>query len=446
MPDALSEARALNRKSHFGTHDSIISQVVNNARKERNSVHANTIGDSMSIMLKEHQPKPFKYAGEQTNWRRQAQLSNDAPFTRVTEAEKEVKNIASIGFLGRIAWPHLVQPINNTITAGFKATFKAVEESLKNWNDLKETATASGVLVDETISELYNSKNKVTTWVEKNMHLPAKYYQMPFFKDERKAFLVFSAEVGKQDALLNAEKLLQEPGSKSARLSLQRYGIVPDEVIENGGKLTEEQLNRARYFQAERAMFIKSPLNTPQKWEENSISRTLYMYKPFAFNQSRMMKQAIVDAWKKDGVAGAAKVVGTIATLFPAAGELIWSGDELLMGHMPDRREDRIKAFEQTFGENIATRGIDEWASAIAHVGGLGVTYSILRSSYAQAMTNYLAGPFLGWAGEEVMGILNTVRKQDPKYFLKPNLRRIPVIGPAVSNLIYDDDSILNRR
>ena len=131
-------------------------------------------------------------------------------------------------------------------------------------------------------------------------------------------------------------------------------------------------------------MGFKSPLETPYKWDETPSLRIMNLYKHYGFRQAKLLKDTLVRAKEAEGLKGVAKITATLGTAFFAVGEMNKIVEETLRGRDPYSKDEEKN---NLFGS--------EYLDGIAHAGGFGIMYSIMRSAKHNHLAGYFAGPVL---------------------------------------------------
>jgi hypothetical protein len=176
-------------------------------------------------------------------------------------------------------------------------------------------------------------------------------------------------------------------------------------------------------------MYIRTGLEVPQKWSENATARLATQYKGYSFNQSRIMADAFRRAWKMDGMKGIAKVTAITSALFPIAGEFIWSVDSLVNSGDPSKRDDVLSMLDDG-------GPIDNYISALAHMAGLGIGYSVMRAANRNALEAYAGGPLLNLIADEFSGLYHGVKTGNFDQWYRTNFHKVPVIGSQLAKHI----------
>lgn len=345
-------------------------------------------------------------------------------------AESWARKMMSPLLTARIAIPHFTQSLNNLLTVGWKNTASAIADFAKDGRDgVYDFAMRSGALSTELHYEMLRTAQGTSKWTK--IVDPMR----KIFLFERKWQLTLAAVAGKHGALEAAEKFASSTGSdEAAKIQLKMLGLDPQDILKQGGKLTDEQINTAAFRNAQETMFIRSPLQTPRLWQSNAGYRTAWMYKDYGFNQARLLKDSFKRAKASEGYLGVAKVAATIGTTFTLAGEFVKQAENIATLHMPfDPQTSKRDLFE------------NEYLDALAHFGGFGIYYSMLRSATKSGLQNFMLGPLFSTGAEVGNELGKSVRKiangELPETEMKQLYRSIAgragILGPVLTAPTY---------
>jgi hypothetical protein len=408
----------------FGKDKSFITNQLVNIEKQykapdTGAIKKRTAADIVSTYLKEP---------GSTKWRQKAGVSAASPYVapKPDGVEKAWSNFAGWIYLSKIAIPHTLQPLNLLLEGRSTAAFgKALFESASNFKAALDQTEKSGALVDEYLhASRYNSQ--YMKWFDTIFHMPG-------FKYMRKFQIVTSAIDGKYSAMESAEKYIKSGfQSKAEEVYLRHLGIDPRDIKQYG--LRQQDIEKAMYTVAHNAMYIRTGLETPTSWGENSVSRIATQYKGYSYNQGRLILDAFRRAYQMHGIAGIAKVGAIVGALFPIAGEFIWSVDSLVNSGDPTKRGDVLKWLDDG-------GPIDNYISALAHMAGLGIGYSVMRAANRNAIESYMIGPLGNLISDEFSGLYHGVRSSNFDQFYRTNFHKIPVVGSYLSRELFPTKS-----
>ena len=409
----------------FGPNDRNLAAIVHTVKETKGRVSAGRVADFLDIFLHNTMPAAYRVEG----------LKHQPAYKAANEAEKLVNKISSYIFTSRIAIPHATQWVNTILNSGLKASFEGAFSLIKDRKSAIDFVISSGALDEELRREIEISIRGGESILKKFIHQPG-------FNFVRRQELIYSAVVGKHEALDAATEYLRS-GSKDSATALSKLGINPNDV-RTTGVLTPEMERTAAYYAANRDMYFRSPLNTPFKWSGTPASRIRTQYKPFAFNMQRM----IVDTLKRDWERGAtipakvynvSKTLTVLGTLFPVAGELISLAENQALG-----RQDNPTETDTPFTPHWKQQHefSDQYINAIAHVSAFGIAYSMFRASARRMLGNFVLGPtessVLDFAGDINKAMVGSTNKEgvtthDARPLARDVVRKIPLVGPAAA-------------
>lgn len=355
------------------------------AQSQGGPTAASELADTLNIYF--HDDNPY--------WRIRAkqqgvQIGANANYKIQSKAESTIKSIAAPMFLPRISIPHAAQaPLNSLIVDGTKATLKAFAEFASSPSAALKFSDQAGAQSLETLHEFLNATRGNSTF--RNLIDPLR----KVFNFERKWGIAFSAVSGKHAALDAAADYFATQ-SKRSELQLKVLGLDPAAILKQGGNLSSLDIETAAFRAASEIMGFRSPLETPYKWEENPSARIAMIYKHYGFRQARLIKDALLRAKEAEGWGGVAKVASVIGSSFFIAGEAIKGTEDLLSGREPWNKDE----------EKNNLLG-NEWIDGIAHAGGFGVMYSILRSAKHNHLGGYLMGPLVSSSVDIIQDTVN---------------------------------------
>jgi len=183
----------------------------------------------------------------------------------------------------------IVQPAQLSNTAariGWGNTLKAMASVAKDWRAAKLMAGRDGVLFDN----IHNSLVPNTFG-----GISEKWGDLIGLNTLDRYDRVVSAVGGKMWANEQAKRLATASPQELARITNQftRMGIDVGEVIGRGGQLTDDELRKAGLFTATNTQFASSVLDLPEM-KQSPQGRFLYLFKSFALQQSRFIKDEVI--------------------------------------------------------------------------------------------------------------------------------------------------------
>lgn len=413
---------------YFGPSDRNLAAVVEMIKRTKGRVSATNVADMLDIYLHNTMPGAYRVEG----------LKHQSAYRPANEAEKLVNRLASYMFTSRIAIPHASQWASTILNSGVRNSLEGIFDLVNNRGAAKDFVLQSGALDEELRRELEVGIRGGESWFKKLVHQPG-------FNWIRKQEIIFSAVVGKHEALHAAQELVRNPSSVDAAKVLARLGLQPQDVLANKG-LSSGMEETAAYFAANRDMYFRGSQNVPFRWNGTPVSRMLNMYKPFTFNMTRMIKDTLVQDWERgvtypEKIWNISKTLGVLGTLFPVLGELIVLTENQALGRQ-DNPLETDTPFNQDWKNNHEF--LDQYINAIAHVGAFGVTYSMFRAAKRRMIANFFLGPVFSslsdFAGDVAKGIIGQEDKEsygatehDFMPALRDLTRKIPIVGPGAT-------------
>ncbi len=273
--------------------------------------------------------------------------------------------------LGLSAIPNATQGVLNsmlkadapTVAAGFVSALSKRGRRL---------AIESGAAIEPVLAEAHKELG--------GGRMVDRYLKMTGFSQTEQFNRAVSANVGAKWANKNLEQLISKPTDKGARARLEELGIDADAAIKRGSLTQEDRLMAAKKF-SDITQFRTRPEDLPA-FASTPFGRVAFQFKTFAYNQARLIAKETVGEIKAGRVGRGLRTAFVVATLFPAAGELV----RLLRNGITGRDQE----FE------------DDWAHylfSLSSAGTLGILSDAWQAAESKRGTEFLAGPAATDAG-----------------------------------------------
>jgi hypothetical protein len=435
-PDVAKAAAVSNAQAtFFGHKNQIPALLIRSARKVSPTYQAN-VADAIGVIVKERaipivNKTTGKTVGTQVPFRRAAadigaNIKQTPYYQTPGEKEMFLKNVASWSYTGRIVLPHLTQPLNTVLVDGISASTKAVFSMMKDGvAKSQQRMLASGALADELLHQY-----RVTASGAKGLF--EKFFHQPGFNYVRKMQITHSALAGEYAARDAATDLVSNATDKRAAEWLKQLGIDPQKVLAQRGLIAED-IEKAQFISAQKAMFIRSELDTPYTWQHNVVSRLAFMYKNYPYNEGRLITNSIRDSFRRSPMDGF-KTLAILGTAFPIAGEIIKHVENFVLGSNTDLKDNILppKVFrDMGFGHDESDY-MSEYVDAMSHVAGFGVAYSMVRAAQRHNLGGYMMGPI----PSTVMDMTQDALSGNGRKLARSVGYRVPVVGPYVTNKV----------
>lgn len=372
----------------FGSRKQGLIPLLQTAQQQGGPTHAAEVADAMQVYL--HDANPY--------WRIAARKAGvqisaiDTAYKAQKPLERQAKELIRPMFLPRISIPHASQAVlNSLVVNGVRDTVKAFRDFASDPRAAYDLSLQAGAQSQELMHEFINQTQG------RSMFTRLLDPLRKVFNFERKWGIAFSAVSGKWAAIDAANELIASGGnSKRALLQLKVLGLDPADVLAKGGMLSPDDFEQAAFRAASEIMGFRSPLETPYQWERSAATRIATLYKHYGFRQARLIKDALVRAKAAEGWAGVAKVTGTIGTSFFVAGEAIKAVEDMVSMKKPWNDDEEKNNFLGS-----------EYLDGVAHAGGFGIMYSILRSAKHNHLLGYAMGPVVSSATDIAQDAMN---------------------------------------
>jgi len=281
-----------------------------------------------------------------------------------------------------------IDDYQNLLTTG--AFTESMMRDVKAWNLMK--ATGHPEIMDSPLARI----------VYKTFHQPG-------FGPWRDYNLLSGANVGKSVAeQLGRDIHAQGPTAKLKWQALQ-FGLDIPKIMEQGGKLDEEDLGRAVYKFVNEHYFLDNSLSRSTLLQSTWAGRILGTYHGYVTRQSKLMAKAMFSNFRERGSASVVKNLAIGATLMPLMGEGIKLIQQTYRGqNAGGSLKTDIEGIEGKHGaEGIA----EAYFGAMAHVGAYGVYGHIIRGALTHNILNTLGGPIVSSAADLTQDVVTAGRR-----------------------------------
>lgn len=371
-----------------------------------------TIDFLLSNVRKDEGPAAYEFAKMSTDL-----FLRRSPGSALRPWEKNLMSFEAATKLGLAVIGNTFQPLNNVLVAGFKPTILALRDSMVNYGSAKDFALRSGAIYGHALEELRRDMNEYTAT------LGSKVLRVTGFSAVERFNRVLSSNIGKEFAFDAFDKLVANPASQEARAAFRLLGIDADKALKRGALSLDDLLQAGKRL-SDTTQFRYTGLELPQMWRSHPLGRLLTLYKQFAFNQAKFIKDFVV----VPALHGELRPLIYFSTVFPIAGELVGDIKNVARhGDLSRRPEGRF----------ILDRIYDNYLQ----VGSFGVLADMMygmASGDDSKMLRFLAGPVLSDAADTQKALAAVWTKQDPwTEVSKQVLRRVPGVGPIISSSMF---------
>lgn len=313
--------------------------------------------------------------------------------------------------LGLSVIGNLTQPANVALVTGNLTALKSAMRMATKYKGAKEFALRSGSTLSSVTHETRLSEGVTPK------SFSARMLDATQFSNVEVHNRILASMAGAEHAVNMFKKLKENPKSTYARRHLSHWlGLDPDMLV-NQQKLTLEQLQTAAHTLSDRTQFRTSPLELPVEWKTSLSHRMLTLFKSFAFNHAKFMKEATLGEMKR----GNFRPLIPLLTTFPILGTLADQTKRLLVG-----REQHDNFWDGVLGTYSA-------------VGGAGIASDIATRAIAGKLSDWVVGPVVGDAFEVVDSVIKDIKlsqssKESTRDKTGKNVGRfvtkqIPVVG-----------------
>ncbi len=285
----------------------------------------------------------------------------EARVSRLLRAAQTMK-------LGLSAIPNATQGVLNSMLAADAPTVAAGFISALSSRG-KRLAIESGAAIEPVLAEAHKELG--------GGRMVDKYLKYTGFSQTEQFNRATAANVGAKWAKKNLSILMDSPKNAGARARLEELGVDVDKAIARGSLTQDERLMAAKKF-SDLTQFRTRPEDLPA-FASTPLGRVAFQFKNFAYNQARLIAKETVGEIREGRVGRGLRTAFVIATLFPAAGELV----RLLRNGITGREQD----FESD---------VEHYFTALSSAGTLGILQDAITSAQSGKSLEFLAGPAAG--------------------------------------------------
>lgn len=308
-------------------------------------------------------------------------------------------------------------------------------------NALKNYATKEGKDIAENTGALQSIRDIIHEMGGESKI--SKYYGISKTEEGNRSL---AALTGRGSAARLFKQLKNNPTNKINRSKLDELLLEDVDTVLKQDNLTEAQMNRAGFRMAELTQGSANPMNLPSKWSEHPETKLITLYKRYALQQSKLIKDSIMQDWKKN--------LPTALIALTAAGEIV--GDtyagvkSMIQGKDPAKEianrgsEGFVYDMMQNItGDKDAAFLASRVARDLSDSMALGIIQDFIESggSNASGLASFLMGPNVDKAGKIMKATVDSARKGSVKPFAKEVTKAVtpvPFNIPA-SNLFGEE-------
>lgn len=324
------------------------------------------------------------------------------------EGAAKLRGVQTVTKLGLAQIPNATQSINTAYVTGLRNTIKGIKAATTT--EGKEFALRTGAVLDSTLLDvIQRSTGGVPSWSR-------KFLKGTGFLSTERMNRVIAANSGREYTLEMTKRLLANPKANLPRRALAELKLDPNKILSRGS-VTMDEILRASQRVVNKSQFRSGILDLPLWWTSPE-GRVVTQFKNFAFNQAKLMKDAILGEMLK----GNMKPAITALTLMPILGEGVADVKALLTGRKRDKK------------------GLARLAENMSFVGGLGIVSDLWQSAMFGSVEGTLGGPTFSDLSKLIEGVAQGVAGK-PKPLGRAITRQIPVAGPAVSRTLFPPEN-----
>lgn len=405
---AMSQAKQQVKEAAFGRRNQAMYGLLSAAEKQGGVVAAQHLADAHNIYWAEDGLKGSAWRGQVakdvvdkqsgTMLRKGIPINTGSAYSGHTKLETTLKDFSRTTQLPMVSIPHALQaPLNGLAVNGWRAGFAAAKEFMTDPASAKAFAMKAGAMSQEFAYEMLAAQKKTSTF---SLLLdPMK----KLFSMERRAGVAYSAVMGKHAAMEAADTFFKSGGKdKAAEMQLKVLGQDVNSVMQNQGRLSNDDMERAAFRSASEVMGFRSPLETPMAWEKNAAFRIGATYKQYGYRTMRLHQQVLQRAYGDGGLIGVGHLLqkaATYGTVFFLGGELIKGAEGAITGQNAWDAEHQKRNLMH-----------NEYLDALAAGMGFNLIYGATRSSTFHNLANFISGPIISTGTDLLQDSINLVQ------------------------------------
>jgi hypothetical protein len=233
-----------------------------------------------------------------------------------------------------------------------------------------------------------------------------------------------------------------ESGDKRALSELTEMGIDPQDVIKQGGKLTDEQLTKGVFHYVNNRFFIDRQMDQSLWANKNVWTRSMFMYHSFVNSEAAYIRRSLLKMHKAGDVKGIAQFAGTLGVLWPNVAPLI-SGVQVMArtASVSQGVQETQSRYKRLYQPSSAGDWIGNYLYLLAHIGAAGVYLDYIKAAQAHRLASAMIGPKAGALFGDLEDVANwaTTENKKGEHPWKPVLRdalkqTIPVAGSPLAH------------
>lgn len=258
-----------------------------------------------------------------------------------------------------------------------------------------------------------------------------------------------ASETGRYAADSAFNRLKKNPKDANARQELDSLLLEDIDSVIKQDSLTDKQIGIAGFRMSELTQGLTDPMDLPRAWNAHPVFKFPQLFRRFAFQQSKNIKNAIA---APPTFQGKLATMGKMLALYSVMGEAVGStkaaANAALQGE--DIEERVANRGENSFVKEIMSEITDDeslqfWSGRLAdnlsNAFAWGLIGDVLDSSFGgkpSGFIEFIVGVAPNDAGKILYSMGESVRDRSPKPLIKTALGTSP-FGRGISKRIYPD-------
>lgn len=372
-------------------------------------------------------------------------LNTEKTYTKPSQLEYKTDRIMNTMLIPYVALQHIGQLFHPIADSPLLAIGKFILRA--DQRDADQFIEASHIQATTLWNTMYRDilgeEGHVAEWTKSPTvgKILARTIHTPGLNFVRKMQLNIGGTIGFHSAIYWAHNFA-ESGSERAGIELDEMGIGRQDVIKQGGKLTDEQLTKGVFHYVNNRFFLDRQMDQSLWANKNVWTRSMFMYHSFVNSEAAYMRRTLLKMYKAGDIKGIAQFAGTLGILWPNIAPLI-SGAQVMLrtGSAHQGGQEVQSRYKRLYQPSSAGDWIGNYLYLLAHIGTAGVYFDYLKAAQAHRLASAMIGPKAGALFGDVEDLINmgTTENKKGEHPWKPVLRdalkqTIPVGGSPLAH------------
>jgi hypothetical protein len=329
------------------------------------------------------------------------------------EVNKRTRQVVAAAHLSHFAISNMSQLATTPLRGNLKAYAGALKRVVTDYKGMVGEAEASGAL--QTINQDLLREVGGESWISKG-------YMM---KKSETLNRTISSATGRATAESLFKQLKKDPTNKLARERLQNLVLEPIDSVLKQDALSKEQLGVSGGRMSQITQGRAQSIDLPRLWTKFPAAEIPLIFKKYAFQQTRIIKDAIMENPKRN--------IPLAIALYGTMGEGIGDIKAGIKGTFSGQGPMQAIAARGEGGPT-GQKEIDRLAANLGQAWAVGMLTDMFSSSMKSpsGFAEWAAGPAIGDAASLAFNTGKAVQG-NPNPLLKQGARAIPFVGSGIA-------------